>query len=48
MELAASVPIRVTNADIDGLVITLAAGVRVQGKLIRSEWKQYASTRNRP
>jgi hypothetical protein len=34
MELAASVPIRVTNADIDGLVITLAAGVRVQGKLI--------------
>ncbi len=34
MELAASVPIRVTNADIDGLVITLAAGVAVQGKLI--------------
>jgi hypothetical protein len=34
MELAASVPIRVTNADIDGLVITLAAGVRVQGKLM--------------
>jgi len=34
MELAASVPIRVTDADIDGLVITLAPGSRVRGNLI--------------
>jgi hypothetical protein len=34
MGLAASVPIHVTNADIDGLVLTLTPGVTLQGKLM--------------
>jgi protocatechuate 3,4-dioxygenase beta subunit len=34
MGFAASVPIHVTNADIDGLVLTLTPGITAQGKLI--------------
>ena len=34
LALAASVPVRVSDADIDGLVLTLAAGSTVTGKLI--------------
>src|SRR4029450_7056792 len=34
MRLDASVPIHVTNADIDGLVLRLSAAATLQGKLI--------------